>query len=53
MDKEGLIFNVLSGPNSILLRQREVELDAQRSVEGFFWVSLTMSSNGDTLGGGF
>ena len=53
MDRDGLIFKVLSGPNSIFLTQREVELATQRSVEGFFWVSLTMSSNGDTLGGGF
>ena len=53
MDRDGLIFKVLSGPKSIILTWRGVDSNAQRSVEGLFWVSLTMSSNGDTLGGGF
>ena len=53
VDRDGLIFNILSGLNSIFLTQGEVGLATQRLVEGLFWVSLTMSSNGDTLGGGF
>jgi len=53
VDRDGLIFKVLSGPNSILLTRRGVESAAQRLVEGLFWVSLTMSFNGDTLEGGF
>ena len=53
MDRDGLIFKVLFGPNSIFLTWGEVESAAQRLVEGLFWVYLTMFSNGDTLGGGF
>ena len=53
VDKDGLIFNVLSGSNSIFLTWREVGSATQISVEGLFWFSLTMSYNGDTLGGGF
>ena len=52
LDRDGLVFNVLSGPNSIFLTWREVGSATQRSIEGLFLVSLTMSSNGDTLGGG-
>ena len=53
MDRDGLIFRALFGPNYIFLTWRGVDSAAQRSIEGLFWVSLTMSSNGDTLGGGF
>ena len=53
MDRDGLIFKVLSKLNSIFLTWKEVESVTQRSIEGSFWVYLTMSSNGDTLGGGF
>ena len=53
VDRDGLIFKVLSVLKSIFLTWRGVESATQRSFEGLFLVPLTMFSNGDTLGAGF
>ena len=53
VNRDELIFKVLSTPNSIFLTWREVGSATQRLVTGMFWVFFTMSSNGKVLGGGF